>query len=174
MLIFKLKRILSKNKKFLNDKKFKIFGKRIYNPYIWYFNKYTISKGVSIGLFFAWMPVPLQMLFAAGFAILFKANLPVSIIFVWLTNPITMPILFLAAYKIGQLFFTVASTSVFKFELSFSWLFNKTCDIWHPFITGCFVCAIVSSILGNITVRLLWKFSILKNWRMRKRSKKKK
>jgi len=172
MFIFKLKKTVLNNKKFLNDKKLKIFGKKLYDPCIWYFNKYTISRAASIGLFFAWMPVPLQMFLAAACAILFKANLPISVALVWITNPITMPVFFLFAYKIGIIFFPISETINIDFELSFAWMFNKMCDIWQPFIFGCILCAFVSSILGNICVRLLWRFFIIKSWYMRKKNKK--
>jgi len=174
MFIKKLKKLLLNNKKFLKDKKFKIFGRKLYEPGIWYFNKYTISRATSIGLFVAWMPIPLQMLLAASFAILFKANLPISVALVWLTNPITMPVFFLFAYKIGMTFFTSSNLNpnVLNFELSFAWLFNKMCDIWQPFILGCIICAIVSSIIGNILVRVLWRFLIIKSWYTRKKNKK--
>jgi len=172
MFIYKLKKILLNDKRFLKDKKLKIFGNRLYDPCIWYFNKYTISRAVSVGLFFAWMPVPLQMFLAAGFAILFKANFPISVALVWLTNPITMPIFFLFAYKVGMVFFSISVPNHLDFELSFAWLFNKMCDIWQPFILGCIICAIVSSVLGNILVRLLWRFLVIKSWYMRKKAKK--
>jgi uncharacterized protein (DUF2062 family) len=47
-----------------------------------------------VGLFCAFIPVPFQMLLAAPSAIIFSANLPVSIALVWITNPITMPPIF--------------------------------------------------------------------------------
>jgi len=172
MFIDNFKKLLSDNKRFLKDKKFKIFGKRLYNPCIWYFNKYTIARAASIGLFFAWIPIPLQMLLAAAFAILFKANLPLSVMLVWLTNPVTMPIFFLFAYKVGMMFFSVSVVTDIYFELSFAWLFNKMCDIWQPFMLGCVICAITSSIIGNILVRLLWRFLVIKHWYTRRTEKK--
>ncbi len=172
MFINKLKKLLLNNKKFLENKKFKIFCISLYDPCIWYFNKYTISRAVSIGLFFAWIPVPLQMLLAASFAILFKANFPVSVTLVWLTNPITMPIFFLFAYKVGVMFFSVSVVSDIYFELSFAWLFNKMCDIWQPFMLGCIICAVTSSVVGNVLVRLLWRFLIVKHWYTRRRDRK--
>lgn len=172
MFVSKLKKYLLNDKRFLKDRRFKIFGNKLYDPCIWYFNKYTISRAFSIGLFFAWIPVPLQMLLAAGFAILFKANFPISIALVWLTNPITMPIFFLFAYKVGMIFFSISSPGTLDLELSFAWLFNKMCDVWQPFILGCVICAFVSAVFGNICVRLLWRLLIIKNWYMRKKSKK--
>jgi len=168
----KLKKFLFNNRKFLDNDRLKIFGKKLYNPCIWYFNKHTISRGIAIGLFFAWIPVPFQMVLAAGFAILFKGNLPISVSLVWITNPITMPVLFLFAYKIGMTFFSVSVNNNIAFELSFTWLYNKMYDIWQPFLLGCIICALITSILGTFLFRIIWRLLILKYWYERKKIKK--
>ncbi len=167
MIINKLRKILSKRDKFLKDKRFRIFGERLRHPSLWYFNKYTVSRAFSIGLFCAWVPVPMQMLLSGSLAIVFRSNFPVSVSLVWLTNPFTMPMLFLFAYNIGA-FFLKTEPIIFDFELSFSWLINKMCYIWQPFLLGCFICATVSSIVGNICVRIGWRISIILNWFNRK------
>ncbi len=162
MLKSKFKKFFYKNITKYRNIKLSIFGKDFYNPSIWYFNKYTVSKAMSIGLFFAWMPIPFQMFLAASFAILFRANLPVSVSMVWLTNPITMPILFLFAYKFGAIFFVVDIHDNIMFELSMNWFLNKFMHIWKPFLLGCFLCAIISSILGNLFVRIIWRLFVIK------------
>ena len=124
MLKNKFKKFLFSNKKLLNSRNLKIFGKKLYTPYIWHFNKYTISRGIAIGLFFAWIPVPFQMVLAAGFSIIFKGNLPISVSLVCITNPITMPVLFLFDYKICILFLNTTINENIIFELSFTWLYN--------------------------------------------------
>ncbi len=153
----------------LKSSKFKIFGSSIYNPSIWYFNKYSISRATSIGLFFAWLPVPFQMFLAAGFAILLKANLPLSISLVWITNPVTMPVFFLFAYKVGNFFIPIFIDNNFYFEFSFAYFFYKMNAVWKPFILGCLICGFLSALLGNLFVRLIWRFSILKSWKDRKK-----
>ncbi len=166
MLINKFKKLF-RNDKFVNVEKLKFLGNRIYNPFLWYINKYSVSKGFFIGLFIAWMPLPFHTVLVAIFAFLFKANLIVSILVVWISNPITMPILFLFAYKVGCFFIEPLVRTDLNFSLAC--LFNKMIDIWQPFLLGCVLCAIFSSVVGIIFVRLAWRFFVIKSWIKRKK-----
>ncbi|MDH5735265.1 MAG: DUF2062 domain-containing protein, partial [Gammaproteobacteria bacterium] len=58
---------------------------------------------------------------------------------------------------------------------SVEWLKTEMLAIWKPFLTGCFSLAIISSFLGFIGVRLLWRLSIiryLENKKLRQKLKK--
>ena len=66
---------------------------------LWHVNRRSVSTAVFIGLFCAFVPVPSQMLLAALAAIWFKANLPISVGLVWISNPLTMPAIYLFQYK---------------------------------------------------------------------------
>ena len=82
------------HKKIRDHKHLRIFGKLLHNPSLWHMNRHSVAKAFAVGLFFAWVPVPFQMVLGAGGAILFHANLPLSVVLVWLTNPFTMPPMF--------------------------------------------------------------------------------
>ena len=113
------------------------------------------------------MPLPFHTVLVAIFAFLFKANLIVSILVVWISNPITIPILFLFAYKVGCFFIEPLVRTDLNFSLAC--LFNKMIDIWQPFLLGCILCAIFSSVIGIIFVRLAWRFFVIKSWIKRKK-----
>lgn len=66
-------------------------------------NIHTASRGVAIGMFWAFAPIPLQMLPAALFCWLIRGNLPVAILCVWISNPLTIPPLLLLEYRIGEI-----------------------------------------------------------------------
>ncbi|MBT6206474.1 MAG: DUF2062 domain-containing protein, partial [Francisellaceae bacterium] len=134
---------------------------------LWHFNRVSVSRAFAIGLFFAWIPVPFQMLLAAGGAIILSANLPISIALVWLTNPITMPPLFYIAYKLGSIILDTPP-SPFKFELSMEWLIRLFSHNWQPFAVGCSVLAFVSSIVGYCTIKVIWRYMTIKSWNERK------
>jgi hypothetical protein len=34
--------------------------------------------------------------------------------------------------------------------------------IWQPFLLGCFVLGTVSAVLGNMTIRLLWRLHVVR------------
>lgn len=169
-MLEKLKKLIPDKNEILKNKSLQIFGKFIYNPLLWNFKRHSISKACSIGLFCAWIPIPFQMVLSAAIAIIFKANLPVSIALVWITNPITMPPLFFFAYKIGSWILPSKSQNI-NIKLSFEFFSNTIHNIWQPFLLGCLICGIVSAMLGNILIKIIWRYSIIKVWNNRKKNK---
>lgn len=154
----------------------RVFGKLLLDPNLWHLNRRTASSAFAIGLFCAFIPVPFQMVISAGFAILFRVNIPISVATVWISNPITMPPLFYFAYWVGTLVLGVEIGS-FDFELSVAWLSSGLLSIWKPFLLGCFLVGVVSSIVGYISVRLLWRLhiiSLIKEKHSRRRQRKNK
>jgi uncharacterized protein (DUF2062 family) len=60
-----------------------------------------VCRGLAVGMFWAFIPMPFQMAPAALFAWFTRANLPLALLCVWISNPLTYaPIVFLE-YKIG-------------------------------------------------------------------------
>jgi uncharacterized protein len=153
-----------------NNKYLKIFGKLLHEPNLWHLNKKTVAGGITVGLFCAWVPIPFQMVLAAGLAILFRVNISLSIAGVWVSNPLTMPPMFYGAYTLGAWLLDIPETA-FSFEPSWEWLGTGLVHIWQPFLFGCFVMAIFSCILGFVGAKLLWRLAVVKQWNGRKRKK---
>ena len=146
----------------------RLFGELLHNNDLWHLNRYSVSWGVSVGLFVAFVPVPFQMPLAAAMAILIGCNLPISLLLVWVTNPITIPPLMYAAYKTGAWLLGQAPRSV-DFELSRDWFVNELQAVWEPFLLGCFVLGLISSIVGHVAVRIIWRIHVMTSWRERQR-----
>jgi len=123
-------------------------------------------------LFCAFIPIPGQMLLAAAIAIIFRANIPLSVIFVWVSNPITMPALFFTAYKTGAILLDV-QLQPFAFEFSLNWLFTELQDRWQPFLVGCLCCGALVSAIGYLIVQWYWRWYVSQVWQKRKFYKKK-
>jgi len=65
----------------------------------------AIAGGVAIGVFVAFTPtIGFQMVIAALLATLLRANRPVAVAMVWLTNPFTVPPVFITTYWLGTFF----------------------------------------------------------------------
>ena len=63
---------------------------------LWHPCRETVSTGLAIGLFFAMLPIPGQMILAAWGAVKLRANIPLTIAACWVTNPATQgPIIYL-------------------------------------------------------------------------------
>ena len=161
-----LKKIMPDHKTIREHKHLRCFGTLLHNPALWHMNRHSVAKAFAVGLFFAWVPVPFQMVLAAGGAILFHANLPLSIVLVWLTNPITMPPMFYGAYKLGA-WLLGEELQHFEMELSFAWLQHEMSLIWAPFLIGCLVLGIVSALLGYFGIQIAWRRMVVKRWRKR-------
>jgi len=153
-----------------NNKHLSIFGTLLHSPELWHFSRKSIAKAFAIGLFVAWLPTPFQMVIAAGAAILFHSNLPISVALVWITNPFTMPPMFYAAYKVGAAILGVNEVA-FEMELSFDWLLHGTLLIWKPFLLGCLIMAVFSSIAGYLGIQIFWRWKVLRSWKQRKHGK---
>jgi len=149
-----------------NHKHLQIFGKLLHSPNLFHLNRRSVSGSFANGLFMAFMPVPFQMVLAAAGAIIFSVNLPLSIALVWITNPLTIPPIFYGAYKVGA-WIMGTNAGEFNFELSYDWLMTGLSEIWQPFLLGCLVCGVTAGALGYLSIRLFWRYHIIKEWRKR-------
>lgn len=161
-----LKKYFSKQK-FKDDPSFSIFGEFIHDQNLWHMRRRSVAGACAIGLFSAFMPIPFQMVLAAGLAIIFRCNLPISVALVWVTNPITIPPLFFLAYKIGT-FLTDTHLGPFDFELSLNWMFIELRERWKPFLVGCLFTGTVAGLFGFIVARVLWRIRVVSFWHKRK------
>ncbi|WP_108652980.1 DUF2062 domain-containing protein [Dongshaea marina] len=161
------RRFMPDPKQLRKHKHLKIFGALLHDANLWHLNRRSAAGAFAVGLFMAWMPIPCQMLFAAGAAILFRVNLPISVALVWISNPITMPPLFYAAYVLGAKL-TGLSIPADQGDLTWQWLLSAMGTVGPAFLLGCFIFAILSSSIGYFFVRLLWRYSILRDWNKRK------
>ena len=156
-----LKKYMPDSHKIRDHKSLKMFGTLLHDPNLWHFNRRSIAKAFAVGLFFMMMPVPFQMALAAGVAIIVRSNLPISVALVWISNPVTMPPIFYFAYKVGAWILQTPVTK-FHFELTMDWLLNGMTAIWQPFLFGCVFLGAIFSALGYVSIRLLWRWSVIK------------
>ncbi|MCK4493168.1 MAG: DUF2062 domain-containing protein [Methylococcales bacterium] len=158
-----IKKYLPNPETLKNHKNLQFLGDRLHEPNLWYLNRHAVAKAFAIGLFCAWIPTPGQMAIAAMIALYFRANLPISVVLVWLTNPLTMPPMFYFAYWIGLKLLNQPNPED-DFEFSVDGLLETLGDVWQPFLLGCLLLGIISSILGYFMVQGGWRYSISKKW----------
>ena len=145
----------------------RVFGRLLLEPDLWHLSRNSVAGAVSVGLFMAWVPVPFQMVLAAGAAILVRCNLPVSVATVWVSNPVTMAPLFFAAHELGA-WMLDRPPGDFRIELSLRWLFEELGKVWEPLLLGCFVLGLASAVLGQVLIRLVWRAHTMVSWRERR------
>ena len=145
----------------------RVFGRPLLAPELWHLGRSSVTRAASVGLFVAWMPVPFQMVLAAGAAILARCNLPVAVAIVWVSNPVTVAPLFFAAHKLGE-WMLDRPPEPFRIELSLRWLFEELGKVWEPLLLGCFVLGLVSALLAQVLIRLVWRAYTMVSWRDRR------
>lgn len=161
-----IKRFLPTPEKIKQQKGLQILGDWLHDPNLWHINRVSVSRAFAVGLFMAFVPLPTQMVMAAALAVYFRCNLPLSVALVWLTNPVTMPVIFYAAYKIGALLLNTP-VDEFGFELSWQWLGSELSRIWQPFLLGCFVSGVLAALLGSYGANALWRWHTRRRWQQR-------
>lgn len=156
-----IQRFLPDPNKVRHHKSLKIFGKLLQDANLWHLNRRSARGAFAVGLFFAFIPVPFQMVLAAATAILFRVNLPISATLVWLTNPLTMPPIFYGSYLVGTLVLNQPEQH-FAFELNWAWFEQSIETIGPAFLVGSLVCASIASIIGYFGIDILWRRSVVK------------
>ncbi len=137
------------------------------HPEIWHLHRRSVAGACFIGLFCAFLPIPMQMPVAAVIAVAARCNLPIAVALVWITNPITMPPIFFFAYKLGAWLLGTTLT-IESVELSFDWLSSQLGHVWKPLLLGSLVCGWVSGVSAFVIVRVAWRLHVIRRWQERR------
>ncbi|MBW8190335.1 DUF2062 domain-containing protein [Neiella marina] len=163
-----IKRIMPAPEALRANKKLGILGSLLHDPNLFHINRRSAAGAFAVGLFTAFLPIPSQMIVAAIIAGVVRVNLPLSVALVWVSNPITMAPMFYFAYKVG-VWTTGATEYAFAFELSWEWLKSSAVHLGPAFLAGCVICGVVFGALGYCGIRLLWRWSVVKEWQKRQK-----
>ena len=162
------KRHLPEPHKIRDHQHLRYFGTLLHDPNIWHLTRRSASGGVATGLFCAFIPLPIHMIVAAALSILLRVNLPLAVLFTWITNPLTFAPVFIFAYKLGATILDRPAKHI-NFEMSFHWFTDKLVIIWEPLLLGCFILATISATLGYVAIRLLWRLGSVRKWEERRK-----
>lgn len=141
-------------------------GALLHDENLWHLNRRSVSGGVAAGLFWAMIPIPVQMVTSALSAVLFRINLPISVALVWITNPLTIPPVFYFNYLVGT-WLLGTPPDVGEFQLSVEWIAAELNAIWKPLYFGSFVLGTLFAGLGYGAMRLYWRWYVMKRFRAR-------
>ena len=133
---------------------------------LWHLNRRSVPGAVAVGLFWAFIPSPTQMLPAAATAIALRVNLPLSLALSWIANPFTMAPMFYFNYRIGTWLLDRPERS-FSIELSWNWLTRELGLLWQPLFLGSVVVATCAAVLGYCSVHTLWRLHVAHAWTRR-------
>jgi len=162
-----LKRFLPDPQTIRNRKELRFLGRLLDDPYLLHLNRRSVAGAAASGLFVAFLPTPGQMLIAAALAIMVRANLPLAVMTVWITNPITMPPIFYSCYRLG-LWLLGRPVPGAGFQPSLEWFWEQLNSIWQPFLLGCFVVGTIAAVTAFLAVHLLWRLHVVRAHKRRR------
>ncbi|WP_096085796.1 DUF2062 domain-containing protein [Agaribacterium haliotis] len=145
-------------------------GNLLHDPNLFHLNRHSVSMAFFIGLFIAFLPIPGQIPLAALAALRLRCNLPLSVLLVWVSNPLTFPIIFYAEYKLGTSIL-MQPDNQFAFELSWAWFKTTFPLIWQPLLLGAIIASIFFSSAGYLAVQWFWRWHVIDRWKRRKQAR---
>lgn len=135
-----------------------------------------VAKGIALGILIGMTPTfGLQMIIAIFLAYLLKENRLAALVGVWITNPVTAPVIYAIEYEIGRILLKMPRAEL-PGELSFGAFANLSYDVLAPLWLGGTIAGILCGSLGYLVA--LRVVPAIKNWRVprwpRRHSNKKK
>jgi uncharacterized protein len=140
------------------------FAKWIFRRELWRWKRESVARGAALGIFFGFSIPILQMLCAAIAAVYLRGNIPISALSTMVTNPLTFPPLYVAAYQFGSLFIDHVPSGSVNVGW-FAWLLNWFDKMGPPTILGLFIFAIVGAITMYFFVKAVWKLRTIRRRR---------
>jgi len=143
------------------------FLSRLMDPNVWHLNRRSVAGGIWIGLFFASLPLPIQMPLAAATAILTRVNLPLAVVSTWVSNPLTFYPIYYFNFSVGCLITGIDGTWSAG-DFSVNAIFGEAFRLAWPLMLGSFVVGTIVATSGYWGVRLLWRLYVIQRWLAKK------
>jgi uncharacterized protein len=142
------------------------FAHRLGHPLLWHLNRRSIARGIALGLFAGFL-IPLgQTPAAALLAFTARANVLVAAIATLITNPLTVPPIYFAAYTVGRTLVggdAAAGEHDLWFARALAWLTSLAL----PTAIGLLLFAVVASTAGYSFVHVAWRWRVWRRWQGR-------
>ena len=142
--------------------------KHILSPHLWHFHRKDVARSLALGIFIGLTPIPGHMLIIALIVIfLWPANLPISIVAAWITNPATLAPISYIEYKVGLWILGWPQTHHFHFEWTWKWFAKEFVHIWEPMMLGSLLLGLIGAFSVYVLVLFAWRAIIIYRWRTR-------
>lgn len=137
--------------------------------HLWSLDRSSVARAVAIGLFFGFMIPVAQFLFAIGTAIALRAHIAIAAAATLVTNPLTFPPIYWAAYQIGRFILGEPEDEAGALRIEsetaallakqgfFEGIWTSMQSAGAPLIVGLAAMAVGAAALGFALVWLLWR-----------------
>ena len=149
------------------------FSKRLSDPALWRMTHRSVPRGVALGLGIGVIIPFMHTIIAAVLAIPLRANVAMAAAFTLVVNPITIPPMYYAAYRIGSWelhhdahLVDPAAAQAFSSELSrfLFWIHHAS----GPIALGVLTISAAAALLGYLLSSVAWRWWLSSKWRQRR------
>ncbi len=158
----KLKRQLNRRDRSKHAQQLGWVGQFVRGEALWHVNRRSVAKAAAIGLFSAYLPMPMEMVVAALLAIILRANIPISVLLVWVSNPLTWLLLYGPPYLLGA--WLLGYEDIHIGQLTVNMLSQHMAALW----LGCVIVGAAMATGAYFTVHLLWRMDVVSDWEARR------
>ncbi|HYU12653.1 MAG TPA: DUF2062 domain-containing protein [Stellaceae bacterium] len=150
------------------------FASHLTHSSLWRLNRRSVPRAVALGLFVAVIIPVMHTAVAAVLAIPARANVAVAAAFTLVVNPLTIPPLYYAAYRIGawelhqdSRLVNAAAAERVSSELSriLFWIHQAS----GPIALGVLTIAVAAAVVGYTAAALSWRFLARSRYRRRRK-----
>lgn len=144
-----------------------VFGRTLHAPNLWHLNRGSVARACAVGAFWAVIPMPLQLVPAALFALICRANVALTVFLVCLTNPLTIAPVYYGTYRLGRLVLAMEPGDA-PITLTMSSIGQHLAQVWQPLYVGSAITGLLLSGFSYLTVRSVWRWNVGRRWRRRR------
>lgn len=181
-----IRRYLPHPDRIIHHRSLRFMSRRLADPSLWHLNKRSAAGAAFWGLWCAFLPMPLQMLPAAAAAILFRVNLPLTVVLVWVSNPLTMIPLIYIAYYVGSHLLGTPMPDASEISQLVTYLGELVGGLFsgespagqdmlgrhiEPLLLGTLVTGFLFACTGYVLMRLYWRWHVLTAWKKRQQKR---
>ena len=152
---------------------------RFLTPELWRFTRRSVPRGVALGIFAGFI-IPLGQIFLAAFmALPARANVPLSVLVTFITNPFTFPFWAVLANRVGAFILKIdlnMTGGAAQEEIAsgrWSWLIEMFEGVGVTVLVTIFgfvVLAVVGAAVGYLLASFVWRFIVAGKRRRRLRA----
>lgn len=145
-------------------------GSILFEPNLWHINRHAVSRALLLGVFWCLIPIPFQTVPAAITAIWFNANLPLTLVTLWISNPVTMGPMMYGAYRLGTLVLDQPAAAQGS-SMGWEWLGSRLIEVGVPLYIGSLILAVSLSLTTYLVIQCLWRHRVRSKWSQRLRQR---
>ncbi|AIT09907.1 hypothetical protein LO80_07960 [Candidatus Francisella endociliophora] len=148
------RKLVKLKKRLGQTRSLRIVEAKLLQKQLWKFGYKSVARGLMIGLFWMMIPMPFQMVPTVIMCIYLRANIPLAIACVWISNPITWLPLYFANYLFGS-FILGLNINIIEWKAYATYVMNNIWQFWQPLYLGSFVGGLILSSLAFVLVYIV-------------------